>query len=505
MRIIGRASRVATLSDSIFDGEPVPREIRPENWLLEGAVHKARVLTRGADSTRHLAGPQVPVLRDDNRRVSWAGYVENGALVLHKIGKRHIDRQVIAENNVWRFHLALDKFLGRATAVWVTTEGAKRRLFLDGVPVETASDDVDFPFFEFSQVPVGHVATSEPAYGLLAYKCRSTGAIFARRVVRGQIEPERRLEVGPVVGGITFGIFEDRVIARVDRLEGQSLVPALLESSDGGRTFGAARDLDLGDYRASLPSEESDVRVAAGYTQPIVDKGGDFHIPIIASNAKESFALNYVLRENALVEAIRVAGKNPAGHLEVFPSTVGSKNSYGNGISDGHGLIMVLETEGKLYSSNSSAGGIHFPDARLLNHDMPLIRSFAPSACYSSGLKDNVVSMDYLFFESDPQGRILSPELYFETWDMPLPLPQGEATSRGSAVEVRLTADADFEPGKVMFGFDDPTIEITEVKIGGMRSATVSTNADDLAGKTLTYDVLTLFHRHHGQIVITAG
>ena len=28
---------------------------------------------------------------------------------------------------------------------------------------------------------------------------------------------------------------------------------------------------------------------------------------------------------------------------------------------------------------------------------------------------------------------------------------------------------------------------------------------DDLAGKTLTYDVLTLFHRHHGQIIIAAG
>ena len=72
---------------------------------------------------------------------------------------------------------------------------------------------------------------------------------------------------------------------------------------------------------------------------------------------------------------------------------------------------MVLSTEeGRLFSSNSSAGGGHFPEAKLLNHEMPLVAEFSASECYSSGQKPNVVSMDYLFVEAIGVGRPISSE-----------------------------------------------------------------------------------------------
>ena len=188
--------------------------------------------------------------------------------------------------------------------------------------------------------------------------------------------------------------------------------------------------------------------------------------------------------------------------MAVFPSTLGGENHFGNGVTDGHGLIMVLATEGHLLTSNSSAGGIHFPEAALLNHEMPLVAVYSASQCYSSGLVPNFVSMDYLYIEANEVGRPVSPYLHIETWDMPLPIPEARAKCDGAQVEVTIVRDADLEPGKVTFGFDDPTINITDVDVTSLRTAVVKTESEDLKGKTLTFDVLTLFHRHYGEAVI---
>jgi hypothetical protein len=133
---------------------------------------------------------------------------------------------------------------------------------------------------------------------------------------------------------------------------------------------------------------------------------------------------------------------------------------------------------------------------------MPLVKVFTASECYSSGLIPNFVSMDYLYIEADATGRSVSSDLYIETWDMPLPLPQARAQSDGTQVEVTILRDADLEAGKVTFGFDDPTITITGVDVTSLRTAVVKTDTEDLKGKTLTFDVLTLFHRHYGEAVI---
>jgi hypothetical protein len=85
---------------------------------------------------------------------------------------------------------------------------------------------------------------------------------------------------------------------------------------------------------------------------------------------------------------------------------------------------------------------------------------------------------------------------------MPLPLPKAKAVSHGSEVVLTVLKDADLEPGKVVFDFSDPTINIRDVKINDMRNAVIKTDATHLSGKRLSYDVHTLFHRHFGETVV---
>jgi hypothetical protein len=408
------------------------------------------------------------------------------------------ERRLVTEGDIWRYDLALNKFTGRVSVVWVARTARGQRLFLDGCELETRSSHVDFPFFEYAQAPIGRVQTEEPAFGILAYKCRSTGRLFVRRVSEGTVGPERALDVGPIVGGASLTISKDRVLIRVDRLRDGVLAPTIIESHDGGNTFLEPREIDLSAY-------DSGFCVVPGYTAPITDKGYGLHVPIFMSDGRESVAANYVLEKDLLVEAVRVPGIRPIGSLEKFPSTLGSGTLYGNGVTDGHGLIMVLGSEGKLYSSNSSSGGVHFPESALLNYEMPQIAAFDASECYSSGLHPNYVSMDYIYVEEDSNGQLISPVLHIETWDMPLPLPRAKAEARGADVLLTVLSDADLEPGKVVVDFDDPTIGIIDVKVADLRHAIISTDSKDLIGKRLTFDVHTLFHRHFGGAVVESG
>ena len=490
------------LDDRFFDGEPLPREIAPRHWRPEGDVHQGRRISRSTDTTRYFKGPQVLVLRDDMRRLTWAASVEKRLLLLSEYlqpaaSEAQRGRHIVTEGDIWRYHISLNKYSGRVAATWISRSDGESQLWHDGSRVETKASDVDFPFFAYSQVPIGLIQSEEPPFGLLGYKSRAQGTIFIRRVQGTDIDREQLLLEEPTVGGVSFGIVGDTVLCRVDLLQEGRLVPALLTSSDGGRSFTQPRPIDIS------PAVEDGSSPRPGYQQPIVDKGGAFHVPIGLESERESLALNYVPASDMLVEAIRVSGRLRKGALEVFPSTLGSANTFGNGVSDGHGLIMVLNTEnGHLFTSNSSAGGSHFPEAQLLNHEMPLVEDFSASECYSSGLIPNVVSMDYVFVEANDVGRPISGEVFIETWDMPLPLPKAKARAVGNKVEIEILSDADLEAGKVTFGFDDPAIAITDVEIRSLRSAVVSTDREDLRGKSITYDVLTLFHRHYGEALV---
>jgi len=420
------------------------------------------------------------------------------------------DATCLTEDHVWRYHIALNKFDGKVTATWITRSNGQQRLWLDGKIVETEATEPDFPFFAFSQPPIGHVATSEPPFAVFGYKCRQTGHIYLRRMTGGELEPEVRLDVGPVIGGVSFSISGETVLARIDRLKNPDLVPALVTSTDSGRTFGEVRELDVSEFGEGFSP-------VPGFTEPVMDVGGHLHAPIHASNGTESVALNFVVREDALVEAIRIDGSSRISNSrlenlalsqasqEVFPATLGNPNAFGNGITDGHGLIMVLSAEGRLFSSNSSAGGMFYPEKALLNYEMPLVHTFASTECYTSGMLPNYVSMDYVYIEADAVGQPISSDLHFETWDMPLPIPEVVATARESRVNVRAIADADMEPGQVTFSFSDPSIRIVDVRVTSLRTAEIETDAQHLEGKTLRLDVDSLFHRHYAEAVIQAG
>jgi hypothetical protein len=511
------------LDDRFFDGTATPRTISSKRWLAEGTVHQERILSGSIDSTRYFMGPHISILRDDNRRVTWAVTCETSErgsdhrrLLLHKFPGAwpsakvppSAEHRCMSEGKLWRHHIALDKFTGEVTMVWITSTGQGSQLWVNGEVIDTKATVPDFPFFEFSQPPIGHVPGEAPPFAILGYKCRKSGAVFVRRVVDGTMEAEKRLEVGATVGGISFAISKDTVLARVDLLDRGELVPALIQSTDAGRTFEKPRRIELSGY-------EKGFKVIPGFTRPVVDVGGHLHVPIHVGNGAESVALNYVVREDALVEAIRVRGHDavpsapfvhggvPKISQEVFPATLGNPDPYGNGITDGHGLIMVLNTDGRLYSSNSSAGGMFYPPSAHLNYEMPLISVFATTECYTSGLEPNYVSMDYLYLETDADGFPISSGLRLETWDMPLPVPTISAIRKGSEVLVTVEADTDLEPGQVTFSFDDPSIRITDVQVTGLRTATVKTDTKELEGKTIQVDVDALFHRHYGEALIS--
>lgn len=486
-----------TNTDAFFDGQPLSPEVLARYWTLEGDVHEARRLGR-TDNTRYFIGPQVLILRDDMRRLTWAATLEDGRLRLAEYEpyaqpgeSPDPPRELVQDKRICRYHIALNKYTGEVSATWIAHNAEDSELWHDGERIETAARKVDFPFFKFSQVPVGLVQDEQPPYGLLGYKSRASGEIFLRRLDGGVWEAEQVVVKQPTVGGISFGVIGDEVLARVDLLDGEQLRPALLKSADGGRSFGEPEPIDLSDVDASF-------RVRPGYQEPIVDKGGALHVPIGMASETESLVLNHVVASDLLVEAIRVPGLPRKSELWVFPSTLGSGNTFGNGVSDGHGLIMGLATEeGYLYTSNSSAGGSHFPEPQLLNHEMPLIAEFTASECYSSGVKPNFVSMDYLYIEGNAAGKPVSSDIYIETWDMPLPVPEARAIVEGNKVRLEILNDADLEPGKVTVDFDDPEIAITGLEIHDLRSATIMTNSENLAGKGLSVDVLTLFHRHY--------
>jgi hypothetical protein len=151
------ASRAA--ADEFFDGEPLPREIAPRHWTLEGDVHEARRIARVTDSTRYFTGPHVTVLRDDMRRTTWAATVERDRLVLTEYmqpaaSETERGRQTLAEGGIWRYHIALNKYSGQVSATWIVRTNGEAQLWHNGELLDSAASKVDFPFFAFSQVPI---------------------------------------------------------------------------------------------------------------------------------------------------------------------------------------------------------------------------------------------------------------------------------------------------------------------------------------------------------------
>ena len=164
--------------------------------------------------------------------------------------------------------------------------------------------------------------------------------------------------------------------------------------------------------------------------------------------------LRNVLPGDAVVEAIEAeAGHRAALSLAPFPKkddplpARSTPSRFGDGRTDGLGLIMVLMADGRLYASNSQAGGRHFPAPARLNHELPNVAAFAATDCYTPGDRPNTVSMDYLWMEGDERGAPMGPTLHAETWDMPLPEPVVEVSRDGDRVRLRVVQDGFFYEG----------------------------------------------------------
>src|SRR5260221_11367048 len=91
-------------------------------------------------------------------------------------------------------------------------------------------------------------------------------------------------------------------------------------------------------------------------------------------------------------------------NLLVFPKSPAQAGLLwkGNGVTDGIGIIATTIAEGKLLISNSQTGGFLYPPERTVNYDMTLMFAFrATECCYTRAQSANMVSMDYLFIESN--------------------------------------------------------------------------------------------------------
>lgn len=508
IKFIDRASQLQTfnvklfgtdtaISDSIFDGEDVPRGTYARNWKLESELHQTVLLSESVTSTRNFLGQQHNIVRDELRRKTWACFIEgDGVLVIAEISSSgEIAKKTLFTEGAWRSHLALEKHSGKIFVSAIVQEDGKKHLWFDGGRVETEAIEPDFPFFELNSVPIGHVPSHEADYGLLTYKCRNTGRIFVRPLSNGELGNERVLECPNTLGGAGFAISGDDVYLRVDLLQGQEVRPLAFRSNDRGITFGESEEIES--------PYTDDFKFMPASAPPARDFAGAFHVPIAMTNNAESVALDLVV-DVALVEAIRKKGifrMIDRVASDAFPKTVCAARvtdrvRFGDGKTDGIGVITSLQTEGKVYTSNSQSGGISYPESGYINHEMPSIAAYDTTECHTTGERPNTVSMDYLYIEASNDGIPLSQELHYETWDMPLPIPTIKAVSDRGMVKITIEKNANFVNGKTVFEFDDPMIAITNVEINGTREAILSTDAEDLRGKVVTFEARTVLYHH---------
>lgn len=492
--------QVVLPSDALFDGEPIPGAVTPRDWRPEAAVHGTRSLSRSQGSTRPFLGGQVQIVRDDLRGRTWAGFIEGGFGRLVCLNDASVQGARFGAGGVDRLHLALDKHSGKVHLVW-TEARAARALWLDGERVDVGDDEPDFPTFAWAHPPIGHRAPQQPPYGLLGWRDRKSGAVRVQRYVRGKPNG-KALTVGhgQLLGGPRLAIHEEEVLLALSTVTRRGCGLALFRSSSAGEDFEMSAD------EVDARAWGDDAKLVPSLAPPVVDHLGFFHVPFLVRRGEELLAVNYLPGE-ALVEAIQTEAQHRAAVvLEAFPKKPGSASRetprFGDGTTDGLGLIMVVQADGRLLASNSQAGGRHFPPAAVLNHEMPDLAAFAATECYSSGRAANTVSMDYLWLEGDASGAPISPVLHSETWDMPLPVPVVTASWNDRHVHLSIQKDANFMEGQTTFSVDDPHVEIQTARVDGPRRAVLTFWTADLRGRRVSFEVKTPFYHHRGEVVI---
>ena len=493
--------QAGALSDALLDGIELTSKPKVVKWLDENHVHHARVLSERVNSTRFLLGGQVIAGRDDIKKLSHLLVVEEDQLVRVTLRlSDEIERFIVHHGSVRRAHLTINKYSGFPHVLYVAIDAAgKALLFLDGQLIQTSSENIDFPFMALCQASIGHVQDVSPVYGLVTYKCRTSGKIFIRQVDEdGLIGLEQEISTPVCLGGIDFAISGDRVLLRVDAIENDSLVTRTAQSIDRGATITIFEKIDLGGFEPDeyLPT-----------TCPVFqDYLGNFHVPVATLKGDKRYLFDVM--DDIAVEAMILSSVGHGYTLAKFPKNpsleaLASPKGRGDGSTDGVGIIATAVDQGQLLVSNSQTGGAVYPQEKLLNHEMPKVFTFkATECCYTRAQAPNTVSMDYVYLECDDNGAPLSKQLLIETWDMPLPIPVLEAKATGATVEVKILKDAWFESGKSIFNFDHPSISILALNYIDGRTVEITTSGMNLIGKRIIFETKNAFYWHEGSATI---
>jgi hypothetical protein len=506
--------------DSVLDGVEVPRPMYAENWMLESRVHKSVKLTDDVQSTRNFVGPQTNIVRDDLRTRSHSIHIEgdNNILTLSEINGSKITNQSIIDEDVWRADIALDKHSGRVHLLYIKVINGAGSLYFNGSAVPTQDTDIDFPFVGISQVPIGHVPEAPPPFGVISYKSRKSRKTYYRTFTEGGFGEERILIGDELVGGAPFAVVGNKVIFHVNKFKDGMYQPCIISSYDGGETVSTPDEIDI----------KSVADIAIDYqpflSAPIVDYSGMIHIPVGVSFEGGSRLIDVLVEDETATVAIEKLSSE--GHASIvavaeFPKTVcdsviifSDKNiplkqdfRFGDRTTDGVGVIAILLHAGQLYTSNSQSGGASYPEKFHLNHEMLDIACFSATACFTTGKKPNMVSMDYIFLEAIEKNLPISGELFLETWDMPLPIPQGSAVLvDDSTIELTIHNNGNFLPGGTNVSIDPSIAKITEINLEGHRKAFVKFesfgSAKNIRGLNLKIQSRNIFYFHELNLTI---
>lgn len=486
-----------TQNDEIFDGIVLPRTSTAVRWIKENTVHQALKITANAATSAPFLSTQVSAIRDERRGMTHILTQEADGLYVTKVQNVAIlERHRVSDHLTTRHTFELRKYDGAIVIAYVSAG----ELFLDGTRVPTSCQRVDFPVLTIDQPPIGHIALEMPTIGVLTYKCRESNNLYVRTFNPSTLSvgPEIQLQATAPLGGADVVCHDGRCFIRVDALE------------DGKvrSFFGASGVTDLAGVRLTplaldgVPYDEIQLSTCRSF----IDHTGNYHTPILLRHGQMHTVVDVMPHDDLAVAAISVPGVIDGISVNVFPKnpgkSAGFRPGFGDGITDGNGIIVSASAVGGLHSANSQSGGYSYPESGLLNHEMPRIFAFRATECYTRGAVANVVSMDYLFVEADDQGNPVDSTIWLETWDMPLPLPEVTAAVNEKVVTLTIQKDGWFVPGKTTVTFSDLSVSVLDIRKMSERSLELSVDRSPQSGSTVEFETKNEFFHHKGIAII---
>ncbi len=489
-----------SLSDDLLDTARLPRPTNAVRWLRETTVHSGLCITESLRNTNQFLTNQTTLVRDEVRQVTWVISLETEGLYLSRVeNTKLVARTQLAPGEIVRATLTVRKFDGAPIVTYIRVSNGISGLYVNGVEVPTSVTDVDFPCIWFEQPPIGYAATEAPTNGLLTYKSKSNAQAFVRRIDPQTltVDPEVLLSLPPILGGVAVAISNGLCVGKIEVIDGGKVKPATITSHDYFATQSSLSEIDLsaGPVGTVIP----------GTSRLFVDAVGVIHVSVAVANLGVTTLLDVQLADDLLVAAV-VGKEGTSFAIEAFPkkplSYTGLRDGYGDGKTDGAGVIATLLSDGRLFAANSQSGGYTYPDSTLLNDDMQKMYVHAQTECYTRD-RPNYVSMDYAFVEADESNAPVSSSLWLETWDMPLPEPTLTHEWDGDRLKLKINQDGWFFPGQTMFTIRPAIAEITRVDFADYREMHLEFNAPSrVRGTEVTFETRNVFYFHRAAVIV---